>query len=54
MKYTELKDVGHGLNMIAFDYDGDDEAKGWITQYSSPDCDREGNVWDWLFQQKRR
>jgi hypothetical protein len=53
MKYTELKDVGHGLNLIAFDYKGDDQAKGWTTQYSSAACDRDSDVWDWLFKQRR-
>jgi predicted peptidase len=54
MKYSELKGVNHNLNLIAFDHKGDDEAKGWITQSSSALCDREDNVWDWLFKQKRR
>jgi predicted peptidase len=53
MKYTELKDVNHALNMIAFNYKGDDPAKGWITRYADARCDKEGNVWDWLFKQKR-
>jgi hypothetical protein len=54
MKYTELKGVNHGLNTVAFDYKGDDQAKEWVTQCSSDRCDKEGDLWDWLFKQKRR
>ena len=53
MKYTELKGVNHGSNVPGFQYKGDDPAKGWITQYSSDRCDKESDVWDWLFKQKR-
>ena len=51
---TKVKDVNHALNMIAFNYKGDDPAKGWITRYADARCDKETNVWDWLFKQKRQ
>lgn len=51
MKYTEMKGIGHGVP--AWVFHGDDEAKGYITQYSGDRCDRESDVWDWLFKQKR-
>lgn len=52
MKYTELEGVAHNASQYAFDYDGDDEAKGHITKYSSNKCDKTPNVWNWLFEQK--
>jgi predicted peptidase len=51
MKYTEMKGVDH--NVPAWIFHGDDEVKGYITRYSSDRCDKEGDVWDWLFKQKR-
>jgi len=53
MKFTELKGVNHGSNVPGFQYTGDDEAAGRITHYSSDRCDKESNIWDWLFKQKR-
>ncbi|MCX7016876.1 MAG: dienelactone hydrolase family protein [Candidatus Sumerlaeota bacterium] len=53
MKYTEMQGVNHGCNVPAFQYTGDDAAKGWITQCSSDRCERESDIWDWLFNQKR-
>jgi len=50
MKYTEMKGIGHGVP--AWTYHGEDEAKGYITRYSSDRCDKEADVWDWLFKQK--
>ena len=26
--------------------------EGYVTQYSSPRCDKTANVWDWLFAQR--
>jgi hypothetical protein len=51
MKFTEMKDVDHGVP--AWTYHGDDEAKGYATRYSSDRCDKEANLWDWLFRQHR-
>ena len=51
-KYTELGGVGHG-QQHTFVYVGDDPARGFETQYASDRCDRTGDVWDWLFKQKR-
>jgi predicted peptidase len=53
MKYTILKDVGHGAAPSAFRYKGDSPEKGFITHYSSDKCDKTSDVWDWLFAQKR-
>jgi predicted peptidase len=51
-KYTELGGVGHG-QQHTFVYSGDDPARGFETHYASERCDRTGDVWDWLFAQKR-
>jgi predicted peptidase len=52
MKYTELLDVGHGANSIAFKYTGDDPTRGYVTHYASDRPDKTPDVWDWLFRQK--
>ena len=52
MKYTELLDVGHGANAIAFNYTGDDPTKGYVTQYASDRPDRTSDIWNWLFKHK--
>jgi predicted peptidase len=52
MKYTELRGIGHGANAIAFRYTGDDQAKGYVTQYASGHVDKTSDIWDWLFRQK--
>jgi predicted peptidase len=52
-KFTTLKGVKHGANGPAFNYTGDDPAKGFITQYASDRPDMTDNVWDWLFSKKR-
>ncbi len=52
-KLTSLKGEGHGIWRIAFRYTGDDTVKGFITEYSSEECDRESDVWKWLFSQRR-
>ena len=53
MKYTELKGLDHNCTLAAFNYRGDDAAKGWITRFSSDRCDGESDVWEWLFRQHR-
>ena len=53
MKYTELQGVKHNASTFGFEYEGDDEVKGYITQYASDRCDKTPGVWDWLFRQKR-
>jgi predicted peptidase len=52
MKYTELKNVKHNASQYAFYYEGDEQEKGYVTQYSSERCDKTANVWDWLFAQR--
>jgi predicted peptidase len=52
LKYTELEGVNHNAETHAFAYQGDDAAKGFVTRYSSDQCDRTPNVWDWLFKQR--
>ncbi|MEZ6079723.1 MAG: hypothetical protein R3C56_29850 [Pirellulaceae bacterium] len=52
LKYTELRDVQHGAAQFAFNYQGDQPEKGFVTQYSSHRCDMTDNVWDWLFRQE--
>ena len=52
MKYTELRGIGHGANAIAFQYKGDDVAKGYVTKYASDRPDKTADIWDWLFSQK--
>jgi len=52
-KLTSLKGQGHGIWRIAFRYAGDNPAKGYTTEYSSEECDREGDVWQWLFSQRK-
>ncbi|MCX7014644.1 MAG: hypothetical protein NTW86_19185 [Candidatus Sumerlaeota bacterium] len=54
MKFTELGGVTHSSQSIVFRYQGDDPSKGWVTHYSSGRCDKEADVWEWLFKQKRR
>lgn len=52
-KFTSLKGNAHGIAGIAFRYRGDDTARGYVTEYSSDRCDRESNVWQWLFRQRK-
>ena len=52
MKLTVCKDVSHDVVYIYSDYNGDNEAKDWITSYATDRCDREPNVWKWLFKQR--
>lgn len=52
LKFTELKNVGHGAAQYAFSYKGDNPEKGYVTQYSNEKCDKTANVWDWLFAQR--
>ena len=52
MKYTELGGVAHGSNAFAFCYTGDSMHEGFKTEYSSDQCDRTEDVWEWLFKQK--
>ena len=51
MKYTELRGVKHNSWLQAFNYQGDDEKKGYVTRYSNDRCDRSQDVWRWLFRQ---
>ena len=53
VKYTELDGVGHNSWIQAFQYRGDDEAKGYITHYGSAANDRTADVWGWLFSKRR-
>lgn len=53
MKYTELTGLSHGSNRTAFQFSGDDKAKGFVTKYSSDKCDKTADVWTWLFRQRR-
>lgn len=53
MKYTVLKGIGHGAAPYAFRYKQDNVKKGFITHYSSDQCDKTSDVWDWLFNQTR-
>ena len=52
VKFTELKNLGHGTAQDAFSFNGDRLEKGYVTQYSSEKCDKTENVWDWLFAQR--
>lgn len=52
-KLTSLAGVGHGAPGTAFRYTGDDAAKGFVTEYSGQQCDRESDVWKWLFRQRK-
>jgi predicted peptidase len=54
MKFTELKGVPHSASRHAFTYKADNPDKGYITHCSSPLCDKTGDVWQWLFGQKRQ
>lgn len=54
MKYTEFPGVGHSSWLQAFAFKGDDKDKGIVTKYASDKCDKEGDVWAWLFGQKRK
>jgi predicted peptidase len=53
MKYTELRGVEHNSWIQAFTYRGDDAEKGFVTRFSSQQCDRNPDVWEWLFSQRR-
>lgn len=53
MKYTELRDVKHNSWIQAFNYQGDDEEKGYLTRYSNDRCDRSEDIWQWLFSQSK-
>jgi hypothetical protein len=54
MKYTEIRRVRHNVNDQAFSYSGNGATGSFArTRYSSDKCDRTGNVWDWLFKQRR-
>lgn len=53
MKYTELGGVKHGADTHAFNYQGDKLAKKFITHTASNRCDATGDIWEWLFRQKR-
>jgi predicted peptidase len=52
-KLTSLKGEGHSIWEIALRYTGDDEEKGFVTEYASDKCDKEGDVWKWLFSQRK-
>lgn len=54
MKYTELRGIRHPSWEQAFVYTGDDASRGFLTRYSSPQCDRTADVWEWLFRQSKR
>ena len=54
MKFTTLKDIKHDANGPAFNYTGDDPAKGFTTAYASDRPDRTADVWDWLFSHRRK
>ena len=53
MKFTTLKGVKHGANAPAFNYTGDDPAKGYTTAYASGRPDKTEDIWDWLFKHNR-
>lgn len=53
MKFTTLKGVKHGANAPAFNYTGDDPAKGYTTAYASDRPDKTEDIWDWLFKHNR-
>ena len=52
-KFTTLKGVKHGASGPAFNYTGDDPAKGFSTEYASDRTDRTEDIWDWLFSKRR-
>lgn len=51
VKYTELSGVGHNAWIQAFQYRGDDPAKGYVTHHSER-ADRTSGVWEWLFSKR--
>ena len=53
MKYTELRDVRHNSWIQAFRYQGDDQAKGYLTSFSSNRCDPTDDIWEWLFSKRK-
>ncbi|MCG3180354.1 MAG: hypothetical protein BIFFINMI_02713 [Phycisphaerae bacterium] len=53
-KLTTLKGEGHAIQPIAFQFKADDAAKGFVTEFSSADCDKESDIWRWLFKQQRK
>lgn len=53
IKYTELQGVRHNSWIQAFQYQGDDPGRGYVTQVSGPEVDRTDDVWKWLFRQRR-
>ena len=53
IKFTQLDGVGHGQDQT-FIYSGDNPERGHLTHYASDRCDRTGDVWEWLFAQKRK
>lgn len=53
VKYTEMLGIGHSAWIQAFNYEGDDEIRGFTTSFSGDRCDRTSKVWDWLFGQHR-
>ena len=52
-KLTSLSGIKHSSWIQAFEYKGDDKAKGYVTEYSSNKCDKESDVWEWLFRQHK-
>ena len=56
MKYTEFKGVEHdGVIQYAFTTSGEIQYDGqYKTILSSDACDKEENVWKWLFSKRKR
>ena len=54
IKYTELRGINHNAWIQAFTYTGDDPARGFLTRASGDEVDSTGDVWQWLFRQRRQ
>jgi predicted peptidase len=53
LKFTEVAKIGHGVGSFAFSYTGDSEENTGVTKYASDQCDKNPDVWNWLFSKKR-
>lgn len=54
MKLTRLGEVAHNANAYAFVYSGDEMSETFETYVAIDRCDPTTDVWEWLFQQKRK
>ena len=51
--YTEIRGIRHNSWIQAFAYRGDDPDRGFVTRFSDDSMEPAGDVWDWLFRQRR-